>query len=250
MVKATYHRCLTRGPWLSALRQLHRRGWSDRDIADCLSELSPEDIASLDREGWDAKRIESRRRVEGGGSEWTRRQVRYYRRALGLSARHYRHECGTLADARACRHRQHQRLRGWSHLLPAYNDAVKQWEGGHELRPREADVLALLRDHGPLTTYQMATHLLATPCRHRCLLSRGVSLPRRLARRGLVRVVGVKRVGLRKYSVYALAEGVLPPEGLKAATGHERARPGGTPQQRDQNKKLSTPATAVPTCPD
>lgn len=153
---SVHHRVSTRGPALQALRGLHRLGWSDRQIAEVLADLSATAVAELARTGFSADRVEGARVEGAGGLPWTRRQVGYYRRSLQLPANRQQHEGGSLLALRASVLRCRQVAAGWGHLLPVYDEQRCCWGPGHELSGRQVEVLCLLRDRGPLTRLQLA----------------------------------------------------------------------------------------------
>src|SRR5262245_51516124 len=138
------------GPWLTALRRLHRRGYSDVEIAEMLSDLSDEAILALEAAGrWNWRAVEKALVPEAGGKPWTADQVKYHRRALGLYGYRSRFEVGRFIDLRLNSARKYQRDRGWFHLLPVFDESRGEWRPGYELRRREVDILCLLRDRGP-----------------------------------------------------------------------------------------------------
>lgn len=177
-----YHRARDRGPWLLALRRLHAREWSDREIAETISDLSASAIARLERLGlWNWRAVEAAQAPGSGGLAWTPRQVRYHRRQLDLDG--YRGHCEepNLLAARRASDREYQRRAGWGHLLPAYDERHRRWLAGHELRRREVDILSALRDLGPLTRAGLCRALGVTN-----LHTGGRSYLRRLRAAGLV----------------------------------------------------------------
>jgi hypothetical protein len=114
-------RYLRADAWLHDLRALHAQGYSDRAIARELSRRYPQLAFTHDR-------------------------VRYWRTADDRIAQDG--EC-LPRDRFDLRHRRtvYQMLRGLGHLLP------------QTLRQREADILALLRERGPLTRPEIARAL-------------------------------------------------------------------------------------------
>jgi hypothetical protein len=106
----------TEGPWFVALRMLHSRGWSDREISEALVDLSAEAIGWLTRtERW---KETDKMLAPDSGEPWTRRQVEYWRRRLGLPGKRHRHDCGS--QGRPYQVAQHLRAvaAGWGHLGP------------------------------------------------------------------------------------------------------------------------------------
>jgi len=112
---------------------------TDRQIAARLSDLFPE-------------------------HPFTSWQVWYYRRELIDAAPGGRtDEQGRLLpvwQVRRYESNRHQVQRGLGHLLPCpYADVGPDWTPGVELTPRQADVLACIRDHGPLPRVAIARRL-------------------------------------------------------------------------------------------
>jgi hypothetical protein len=155
-----------RMPVEDALRELHGEGLHDGAIAEQLRSL-------------------------GYGRGWTRRKVCYWRRdRLGLQrnapagSRHYQRH------ALYCRWRVYQTAAGFAHLLPE----VEQEEANPRrpyltdrsppLKPRDVDLLVLLRDNGPLTARRLA--LLMGLASHADLTGGGSQRLTRLVRLGLV----------------------------------------------------------------
>lgn len=140
--------------WEPALEALARRGWSDRQIADALTDLNPEAVEWMQRhDDWKAATVE-RLSDPGAGGAWTRRQVQYHRQRLNLPGRHRRLQCA--ADHRADERRLYQARQGWGHLLPPYDEVRQRWLPGHELQKREVDILTALRDRGSLTLKELS----------------------------------------------------------------------------------------------
>lgn len=202
------------GPWLTALRRLHDRGYCDREIAELLTDLSPSAIATLEATGrWGWRHVErARMPLAGGGKPWTAAAVRAHRRQLGLPGNPTRFECGSLLEVRRCRQREYQRAHGWGHLLPTYDDITGQWNLGYELRRRETDILNLLADRGPQTRPEL---LLALHVRN--LHSHGRSCLVRLQLAGLVRYDHRPR----HLGVYRLTERARPQTDPQRMTGLE-----------------------------
>jgi hypothetical protein len=138
----------TRMPVEDALVELHGEGLHDGAIAEQLRSL-------------------------GYGRGWTRRKVCYWRnrvlavwdeqrqRLVPVLRRHAPRRGWKHARAkRAVRWRVYQEANDLGHLLPQYDRARKQWGAGHELRPCQVRVLALLRDApAPMTAAQVADAL-------------------------------------------------------------------------------------------
>jgi hypothetical protein len=150
-------------------------------------------LRELWSEGLHDGAIAEQLRALGYGRGWTRRKVCYWRRdRLGLArnapagSRHYQRH------ALYCRWRVYQTAAGFAHLLPE----VEQEEANPRrpyltdrsppLKPRDVDLLVLLRDHGPLTARRLA--LLMCLASHEQLTSgtRGGRRLTRLVRLGLV----------------------------------------------------------------
>lgn len=135
---AEYHQRESREPWLLALRRLWARGYSDRRIAEALSDLSAERIAWLERyQLWQRDEIEDRLEPLASGLPWTKRQVCYYRgQVLGLPAHR---------DRSRGRPHSHEATRalglGWGHLMP--------------LTPTELQLVEDLARQGPGTRRQL-----------------------------------------------------------------------------------------------
>ena len=148
------------GQWLTALRRLWERRYSDGQIAELLSDLSPAAILDLERrEAWNWRDIEAASVPESGGERFTARQVKHYRRANDMPGHRGQTEVGSLSDMREQSRREYQRRNGWGHLLPVYSDQEQRWTGGYELRRREVDILSALRDMGSLTYHQLCRAL-------------------------------------------------------------------------------------------
>jgi hypothetical protein len=153
--------------WKPDLERLHRAGLSDRVIARELSRLYAPDV-------------------------FTHEMVRYYR-----------HEDDRLAQEGECVPRQsntlnhrravHQMLKGFGHLLPL------------TLRPRESDILALLKEHGPLTRHEirraLGVNALRTGRQH---------WMRRLLQLGLVQHAGMRGNGRVRWHLFRIAPTALP----------------------------------------
>lgn len=180
------------GPWMTALRILARHGWSDGQIALCLSQLDGPALLRISRMARPTPEDVDALRREGGGRPWTERQVRYHRRQDGLRSCYRRRLPGLLAAARARR----QVYAGWGHLL--------DWAPA--LGRRDCAVLSLLRDRGPQTAGDIAR---LTGAVH----SGGM---RYLARLRLVGLV------IRRDGLYALDPRALPDAAPKPLTSVER----------------------------
>jgi hypothetical protein len=132
--------------WLSDLRALHAQGLSDRAIARELSRRYPQ-------------------------LTFTRRRVHYWRvEMIERSETGRLVDFATLAEANRASRRVHQIYCGFADLLSDYVNPEERepfvgpidpeagkcprprgyWTDGIELTPRQADILAVLRDHGPL----------------------------------------------------------------------------------------------------
>jgi hypothetical protein len=168
--------------WLHDLRALHAQGLSDRAIARELSRRYPQ-------------------------LTFTRWRVWYWRvQAIELSETGRLADWPTLAQARLCAYRRHQEYRRLGHLLPDYERPTPnagehgRWTEGVILTPRQADILALVRDHGPLTRPEIARRLGRHP---RCYLwTKRYKCPVwRLERQGLL--VPVPGSYPRRYAVAA-----------------------------------------------
>jgi hypothetical protein len=153
------------GDWLSLLLALAAAGWRDGRIA---AELT--------------------RRL---GRRVSRHQV-LYRRRLDAGE--------PLSLCRAARHALYQARHGWLFLLPSYLGPGRGWGPGHALRPREVDILCLLRDRGPQTARQLAFALGLS--QNRPLVSGHHSFLVGLCRSGLVGAQG----GPPRPFVYDLTE--------------------------------------------
>jgi hypothetical protein len=132
-------RYLRADAWLSDLRALHAQGLSDRAIARELGKRYPQ-------------------------LTFTRRRVFHWRKHLIEDAPGGRLEDFlSLTEANHAGRRVHQIYAGYGDLLPDYVDADPPFEGfwthGIELTKRQADILALVRDHGPLTRPEIARKL-------------------------------------------------------------------------------------------
>jgi hypothetical protein len=158
-------RYLRADSWLADLRTLHAQGHSDRAIARELSRRYPQ-------------------------LTFTRRRVHYWRASEDRVAQDG--EC-VPQHRFDIHHRRavHQMLKGFGHLLPL------------PLRWRESDILALLRQRGPLTRPEIARALGVSS-----LHTREQHWLARLFRLGLIVVVGSvpgRRRPLRRYALAPLA---------------------------------------------
>jgi hypothetical protein len=153
--------------WKPDLERLHKAGLSDRAIARELSRLY-------------------------APAAFTLRMVRYYRAEDDRLAQDG--ECVPLARS-TLEHRRavHQMLKGFGHLLPL------------TLRRREADILALLKERGPLTRQEIREALGL-----RSLRSRRQYWMQRLLNLGLVEVVGMRNTWRGRRCVFAIAARALP----------------------------------------
>jgi hypothetical protein len=137
-----------RMPVEDALTELHGEGLHDAAIAEQLRSL-------------------------GYGRGWTRRKVCYWRnrvlavwdekreRLVPVLRRHApRRGWKHARQKRAVRWRLYQEANGLGHLLPQYDRDRREWGPGHELRPCQVRVLAMLRDApAPMTAAQIAQSL-------------------------------------------------------------------------------------------
>lgn len=186
------------GP-LSVLRNLHARGWTDPEIADGLSEK----FLPL---------------------SWSTRQVFYWRHKLGLACKPHpkkKRPETHLREGREAYLAMHQVDCGLAHLLPYYDRNAKRWREGYALSPRQADVLALLLERGPLTRPEVAALLgVRRPA------AAGRDLLASLVRLGLARRAGRRggrRGGLRVYAAAEIAPNGVPlARGKRLETGVER----------------------------
>jgi DNA-binding CsgD family transcriptional regulator len=163
-------RYLRADAWLTDLHALHAQGLSDRAIARELSRRYSHLTFTHDR-------------------------VRYWRTAEDRIAQDG--EC-VPQHRFDIHHRRavHQMLRGFGHLLPL------------PLRQREADILALLRQRGPLTRPEIARALGV-----RTLLTHQQHWLVRLFRLGLIVVAGTVPGRRRPLRRYALAPSAMPVSG-------------------------------------
>lgn len=194
------------GPWMTALRELHARGWSDAEIADALGDLSPSAIQRLGCTGWRRPAVERVLVPGAGGQPFTRRQVRHYRQALGLKGnppRRYAAD-GDRGELIRARSRERQKEAGFFHLLPPFLRREQRWGAGHELTPALVEVLCALRDHGPMTRRRLALALGRDDAAS--LRDRAGTYLGRLASAGLVTRTGTGR----DPRTYALAPAALP----------------------------------------
>lgn len=127
------YRTLRSSPWLADLAALLARGLGNVACARELSRRHPPPA-------------------------FTPRQVRYWRwRLLALDDPL---DTPTLAELAALRVTLYQAKKGWLHLLPREQrrdrDGHNGFGPGFYLRPREVDILCLLRDVGPLSALQLA----------------------------------------------------------------------------------------------
>lgn len=193
----SYHRRGERDTYLLALRRLHARGWSDREIAETLSDLSEADILLIEKHKlWNRDDVEGAQRPDPTARrwEWTRRQVRYYRRQLGLIGRRgkrQQHECGSLGGQRWADVRARAANLGWGHLLP--------------LTPAQVQLLEALADApGARAELEKRTGLILDSSR----LIRGAAGRQRNPLRALLDRQIVAIVRLQPVPVYGLAEGI------------------------------------------
>ena len=208
------------GPWVLALRRLHTRGYSDAEIATTLSQLSTRAILALEAErAWSEDRLKPLLLV-GSGEPWTRRQVEYQRRQLGLRGNTSR-LLETREEARLLSWRMYQTAKRWGHLLPSYDRDGCQWGPGVVLRPREADILSLLRDRGPQTRPEIAKGLKLGKNRNALSTGRTYYLAR-LRQASLVVVAGLVVSGRSALRRYDLGDGVLDTRGPRLLTGPEK----------------------------
>jgi hypothetical protein len=135
--------------WLADLRSLHAQGLSDRAIARELLKRYPH-------------------------LAFSRRKVHYWRvEMIERSETGRLADYPTLAQARLCHYRRYQSDRGLGYLLPDYQRPTPnqgehgRWTDGVILTPRQSDILALVRDHGPLSRPDIARLLGRDP---RCYL--------------------------------------------------------------------------------
>lgn len=179
---------LSAGQWLDDLRRLHEAGHSDREVAAALSERL--------------------------GRALTEKHVRYWR--------------WQLYPAKQRRRQDHQRRRseaalyqlqqGWGHLLPHELRWPERGFGpGHRLRPRECDILSLLRDEGSQTARAIRRRLGLT------LKTARSSWLACLCRCGLVELRGhIVTAPHRHEPVYALADCARASSRPRQDTGVER----------------------------
>ena len=190
----THHSLTASEPWLLALQRLHANRWPDWRIAAALCALSAQQIAAIEANRcWNWRDVEDVM-VHGSGQHWTTRQVRYWRRRLGLEACPRNHEVGTLPTLRRIAANRYQTDRQWVHLLTM----------GLELRRREVDIISLLRDRGPMTRREL--------CRARGVVDLGAG--RAGARRPLARlqIAGLVRCSWegRGEAIYRLTDRARP----------------------------------------
>jgi hypothetical protein len=167
MPRAAYLRA---DSWLADLRALHAQGYSDRAIARELSKRYPQ-------------------------LAFSRRKVHYWRvEMIERSETGRLADWPTLAQARLCAYRRHQEYRRLGYLLPDYERPTPnqgehgRWTDGIILTPRQSDILALVRDHGPLSRPDIARLLGRDP---RCYLwmKRSENPVEQLERMGLLLLV-------------------------------------------------------------
>lgn len=160
-----------------------------------------------------AARVNRRLALQGAPADWTKRRVQLWRHRQGLAP----HPCrgAELLQALETRRRVYALRRGFEHLLPgprerhvSRNDRVITQVKGYNLRPREIDVLCLLRDMGPLTRLQMQRLLGLRSKPH----AGNVDTFRRLCVLGLVAVRPRRQRGARRVYVYSLTPAALPPD--------------------------------------
>jgi len=110
----------------------------------------------------------------------------------------------------------------WMHLLPGYDETMEgvprgqRWRPGHELRPREVQILSLLRDHGSLSRSQIARY-----CGGLWVAREGW-LSGLLARDLVETIPAPVGSGRGCGRLYRLAAAALPPCRPRRDTGHER----------------------------
>lgn len=144
----TYHKLTSDDLWSLAIKRLWERKWADSRIADTLSVLSLDDIARLERERmWNWRAVEALTERKGlagiaGDARWTRRQVRYRRRVLGLAGWPTKHECGEFRVSREARAMMLAGYLGWRHLVGRAEDLELLWE----CRDRPTKALAGVRE--------------------------------------------------------------------------------------------------------
>lgn len=218
-----YHREANRGPWRLALRRLHRRGYSDREIAERLCALSAEAIRSLeDRGSWNWRAVERCLEPHAAPLPWTQEQVKRHRWSMGLRANRRRWECGSLVAIRQSRRSMAQAEARLGRLLPRKNDREKVWEPGHELSLTEIRILLLLQTHGTLTRASIAS-CLGLQAGQNGLRSGKKHYLAHLVEAGLVEVAGLATDGHALVRKYRLAEGVLSDQPVhRLPTGVER----------------------------
>jgi hypothetical protein len=167
--RAAYLSVARTSAWLADLRALHAQGLSDRAIARELSKRYPH-------------------------LAFSRRKVHYWRvEMIERSETGRLADYPTLAQARLCHYRRYQSERGLGYLLPDYQRPTPnqgehgRWTDGVILTPRQSDILALVRDHGPLSRPKIARLLGRHPwcylwtkrdeCPVRALLNLGLLVP-------------------------------------------------------------------------
>jgi hypothetical protein len=210
------------GAWAIALRRLWHRGYGDARIAELLSCLSTRAILALEHDRrWDWRTVETML-IPGSGGRWTCRQVEYHRARMGLPGNRVRPELQSAAVARVIRWRRYQTQAGWNHLLPKYDERGREWEPEMILRPRECDILSLLRDNGPMTRPEIGKSLGLSEKRDN-LKSGSWHYLERLCCFGLVSLAGLVVRGCVILKRYALGEGVTKPAATRLKTGVEVA---------------------------
>lgn len=180
---------LSAGAWLSDLRRLHEAGHSDRQVAAALS-------ARL-------------------GRAVTKKHVAHWRWQL-YPAKHRRERDFQRRRSEAA---LYQLQAGWGHLLPHELRWPERGFGpGHRLRPRECDILSVLRDHGSQTARQLLQRL-----GRRSLQNGPAHLLAGLCRQGLVELRGYITVAPHRHeAVYALADAARASARPRQDTGIER----------------------------
>lgn len=197
--------------WHAALLRLHEAGYGDAEIAIALAEET--------------------------GQPWTRQGVAYWRRKLGLptTTKHPRQKL-----ARLRRLKRQLKADSRKHLQQVRGETYAAFQGRlgwpdtlfGRLSPREAQVLTLLYEAGErtdrrsLTRQEVLDGLRAWAMDARRLRYVSLRVPRRkvlgaakpgcrdplrrLLAKGFAVRVGVQRVGKRRLTLYATAEGLRP----------------------------------------
>lgn len=136
-------------------------GYSDARIADRLNDELADRLASQEDDPRDAS--QARLELDAHGW-WTVRQIRYRRQQLAVTRTNRLKIIDGISGVAECReisHRVYAARHGWGHLIDGFNDKKKLHVAGFFLRPQQVDILDALADHGALTSYQIAEHLLA-----------------------------------------------------------------------------------------